>query len=341
MIKLIIYFVILGIFSVFVPSHVQAHEVYVLNSAQIPTDLRNHSINVFSSLASNGIIFLLFAALAIVSLFLSFILSFSYWGCFVTKYIEKYQFLAYPFIRIVFGIAILSSAYHSSVFGPELPFSQLPGGVYWTLILIVCGIMVLLGFYTRYVAVLLFLFFCAGIYAFHWYMITYINYLGEIFVLFLIGGDEYSVDSVIFTSKYFFEIEKAKIYILPILRLTFGMSLLYAAIYVKFVHPALTYQVIMQYHLIKFFPFDPVFTILGAGCVEVVIALIFLLGINMRWNILFFLLWVTLSLLYFGESVWPHFILYGIAIGIFFLGYDKYTSESWCVKQTKKYLKLK
>jgi hypothetical protein len=56
----------------------------------------------------------------------------------------------------------------------------------------------------------------------------------------------------------------------------------------------------------------------------------------MRWNILFFVFWVTLSLLYFGEAVWPHTILYGIAATLFLYGYDRFTLQRWLSAKTKK-----
>jgi hypothetical protein len=79
--------------------------------------------------------------------------------------------------------------------------------------------------------------------------------------------------------------------------------------------------------------------VLGAGFVESVIALLILFGVNMRWNILFFVFWVTLSLLYFGEAVWPHVILYGIATTLFLYGYDRFTLERFIVKIAKKIIK--
>ncbi|HSW88423.1 MAG TPA: DoxX family protein [Candidatus Saccharimonadales bacterium] len=333
--------ILLLFFVLFLPRTVFAHEVYVLTDSQIDTDLHMHSLNVFSSLNSvaNLLWFLFFAACAIISLSISFVISFSRWGIAVAKKIKRFDKFALPIIRVVFGISLIYSAHYTSLFGPELSLAHMPGANLLGIALYAAGILVIVGLFTQFVTIVLLCIFLLAIVSFHEYMLTYVNYLGEMLVLLLIGGDAYSLDRLFFKKFQAFRIKNAPLLAISILRISFALSLLYAALYVKFLHPALSYQVVIQYHLTKFFPFDPLFIVLGAGCIEVVIALLFLFGVNMRWNILFFAFWATLSLLFFGESVWPHYILFGICIGLFLYGYDQYTLESWLAKQTKKYIK--
>lgn len=337
--RFVLFVLIIGMAMLWVPHGALAHEVYVLTPQQINQDLQIHTLNVFSSLNSINSIswFLFFAILAITSLFISFVVSFSRWGRQTAVSIEKFAKFALPIIRIVFGISLIYSAYFNSLFGPELPLSHLLGANFWASILYITGILVIVGLFTRIAALVLLLLFLVSVLAFHEYMLTYVNYLGEIIVLLLVGGDAFSMDKVLFKKLNLFRIRNTQVIVIPILRISFALSLLYAAIYVKFLHPALTYQVAVQYHMDKFFPFDPLFVVFGAGCVEVVIALLLLFGINMRWNILFFAFWATLSLLFFGEAVWPHYILFGIATGLFLYGYDEYTLENWLVARTKKF----
>lgn len=323
------------------PRVVSAHEVYVLSDTQIQHDLHDTSLNVFHAINSfsDTVWFLFFALFAITTLFISFVISYSKWGIHAANIIEKLSHFAFPVIRIVFGVSLIYSAHYHSLFGPELPLSHLLGGEVWMIIMYIAGVMVILGVFTRIVALVLLALFSVSVVAYHEYMLTYINYLGEIIVLLLIGGETWSIDNMFFKKVALFGSNNLQYLAIPILRISFAISLLYAALYVKFIHPALTYQVVLQYHLDKVFPFDPLFVVFGAGCVELVIALLFLFGINMRWNILFFAFWATLSLIFFGEAVWPHYILFGISIGLFLYGYDTLTIENWSVSVAKKFLK--
>jgi uncharacterized membrane protein YphA (DoxX/SURF4 family) len=320
------------------PHAASAHEVYVLTSSQIAHDLHDHSLNLLDAIDSPNSLFwfLFFMFFAITTLTISFFISFSKWGISTTKLIEKYKRFAFPVIRVVFGISLLYSAHYQSLFGSELPVSQLIGGHMWEGIMDAAGILVILGLFTRIAAAVMLVLFAVSVLAFHEYMLTYINYLGEILVLLIAGGEGFSLDNVFFRRVALLASKSADAITVPILRISFGISLLYAALYVKFLNPALTYNVVHQYHLDRLFHFEPLFVVFGMGCVELVIALLFLFGVNMRWNILFFAFWATLSLLFFGEAVWPHYILFGISIGLFLYGYDKYSLQKWLVNKTKK-----
>ncbi len=322
-----------------IPQTAFAHEVYVLTPSQISKDLVV-PMNVFSSLLSttNLMWFGFFGLCAIISLSISFFVSYSKWGVGVTKLIEKYSKFALPVIRVVLGISLLYSAYFHVLFGPELPLSHILGGTLWSTILYIAGVGIIFGLFTRGIAVVLLTLFLLAIGSFHEYMLTYSNYFGELIILLLWGGGLYSFDRMFFKKSSKIYNRKEDMLAIAILRITFALSLLYAALYVKFLHPALSYNVVTEYHLTRFFPFDPLFIVFGAGCIEAVIAFLFLFGLNMRWNIIFFAFWATLSLIYFGESVWPHYILFGICIGLFLYGYDRYTLDKWAVGISKKIL---
>lgn len=110
-----------------------------------------------------------------------------------------------------------------------------------------------------------------------------------------------------------------------IMRILFGISLIYASLYAKLIHGALALEVVTKYHLTHYFPFDPIFLVLGAMLIEILIGIFFLIGFEIRFTSLFFLVFLSMSLVFFGESVWPHIILIGTAIAMFLHGYDRYT----------------
>jgi uncharacterized membrane protein YphA (DoxX/SURF4 family) len=125
----------------------------------------------------------------------------------------------------------------------------------------------------------------------------------------------------------------------PILRVTFGIALIYASAYAKILHNNLALQVASlplaghPYSLAHYFGFEPQFLVLGAAIIELVIGLFFVLGIEIRFTSLFLLFWLSLSLWYFGETVWPHIILIGIPLAFILHGYDKYSVEGRLFKK--------
>jgi len=242
--------------------------------------------------------------------------------------------------RVTAGLAFFMSAYHSSLFGPELPLSEIFGSYASAarLLIVLIGLLVLAGLWVRVAAILLALLFSVAVMKHGWYMLTYTNYIGEVIVLLIIGAHRVSLERVHsgFRSltHLFKGIEKHySKYALLILRVAFGTSLIYASLYAKFVHNFLALQVASTplaghaFEIAHYMGFEPHFMVVGAGIVEVVIGLFFILGLEIRFTALFLEFWLCLSLWYFGEAVWPHLILMGIPIAFFLYGYDQYSLE--------------
>jgi hypothetical protein len=74
----------------------------------------------------------------------------------------------------------------------------------------------------------------------------------------------------------------------------------------------------------------------GAGLAEILIGLFVILGFAMRWTIIISLAFITLSILYFQELLWPHFILYGISFSLLINSGDLFTADHWIVPWLKK-----
>jgi len=118
------------------------------------------------------------------------------------------------------------------------------------------------------------------------------------------------------------------------MRVAFGVSLIYASVYAKIMHNNLALAVTAHYPgMVAFFGFEPHFLVLGAAIIEIVLGLFFILGIEIRFTSLFILFWLSLSLWYFGESVWPHIILIAIPLAFVCYGYDRYSLEGLFFKK--------
>ena len=318
-----------------------AHEVYVLSPGRIAIDLHADSPNPIEALKDPHslqiflIIFVLFLLLVFVMLWASYNKRFTrLFRAFILS-IKKY---AFTIARIFVGISLIFSATHLGLFGPELPLSGFTQYVsQFQLILYALGVLFIFGIFTRLTAVAavcIYLFACthAG-----FYMLNYFNYFAEFVLLLFTGGGVFSADNLY---EDYIDPEWAATFEQKyggvILRIGFGIALLFAAIYVKFIHSDLSLDVVSQYHLVDYFKLMPLMIVFGAGLIEVGISLFYLFGFEVRFNSLFFLGFVTVSLFFFGEAVWPHIVLYGIALAIFCAGYDRFSIMDYIKKRLKR-----
>jgi len=318
-----------SLFALFVfPWITFAHEVYVLDPATIAHDVSMNGPNPLSLIVTDFHQFILWAMIGVITISAVFLIS-------ITRAVEqaldpllmrakKYA----PFVaRITLGLSLLASAYYNGLFGPELALSVVFGhfAVLARVILFVIGFCITLGLFIRestFVALVLYL---VAVIMFHTYMLTYINYLGEIVLNMFLGGGLWSLDKYFGHGQGISLAKKLEPYAFPILRVLFGVALIYASWYAKLFHSLLALNVVTQYHLTNYFHFAPLFIVLGAMIVETLFGLFYVLGFEVRFTALFFSGFLILSLCFFGEVVWPHLILLGVNLVFLLHGYDKYS----------------
>lgn len=323
------------------PGTSQAHEVYVLDPETIR---RLESLppisffDIFFANVSSTLLWAGFIAIIIISVFLisiSATLETAFDG-----YLVKLKKFA-PFIaRITIGLAFITCGYNSALFGPELPFDYLFGSFAFVAegAFVVLGVAMIFGIFTRITGLIGLLFFSYGVYQYGFYMLTYLNYLAEFIVLMLIGGHKFHLTD---EKPIWWKIPQTLDYLANrygefsflILRVGFGLGLIYAAVYAKILHNQLAMAVVNDFNLVAVFGFAPEFIVFGAASVEILLGIFFILGIEVRFNAIVIIIFLTLSLLYFGEAVWPHIILIGIPMAFFCYGYDKYSLEGYFFKK--------
>lgn len=337
----------LGLLAIFLPTilvtplSASAHEVYVLTPEEI-SELKNQTpvsfVDIFNRNTSETVRWGLLVGFIIVSVFListSATLENKFDKYFVR--LKKYA----PFIaRTTIGLAFIMCAYHGALFGPELPLEMLFGSYAYfaKLFLYIVGGMLIVGLLPRVAGLTALSLFGIAVYHMGFYMVTYTNYLAEIIVLLLVGGHKYSVSNhgPILTSitKYLNDLStKYGELTFSILRVGFGISLIYSSVYAKILHNQLAIAVVENFDLVSVFGFTPEFIVFGAAIIEILLGLFIILGIEIRFNSMVLGVFLTLSLLYFGEAVWPHVILMGIPLAFFCYGYDKYSLEGYFFKK--------
>jgi uncharacterized membrane protein YphA (DoxX/SURF4 family) len=324
--------------ALFLPAVASAHEVYVLSSAQITEALGIAPFNMLAVVQQNLGEFLFWGFIAALTIFCVFFISLSRalerWLDPLFARLRKY---APAIARVTVGLSFIAAAYYQASYGPELPLTA-TFGVYSgivTVILLTIGTMIIFGLYTRVAAAIALALFAIAVWYHGIYMLTYTNYLGEIIVLLILGA-HHAIAPKVGESA----LAKALApYSFFLLRVCFGISLLYASLYAKVLHNNLALMVAelpLAGHaqsIAQALGFEPHFLVLGAAIIEILIATFFILGIEIRFTSFFILFWLSMSLWWFGEVVWPHIILIGIPIAFICYGYDKYSLEGCLFKK--------
>ena len=342
---------LLGLFSFFaalaLPQVARAHEVYVLSNNEIQNAIATDRFSIIKVITQNFDSFAFWALIGIIVVIIVFFISISrhvedFFSPLLTR-LPRYA----PLVgRITIALSLFAAVYYGALFGPELPLTDTFGSLAGVVrgILLITATMILLGWYTRVAALAVLTIFIAEVCIHGTYMFTYTNYFGELLLLTILGAHVWAVHhrehERIHMPRIF---QEMKTILAPFaflfLRIAFGFSLIYASVWAKIINNNLALAVASSplaghtTSLAAVFGFDPHFLVLGAAIIEVVIGLFFILGIEIRFTSLFLLFWLTLSLWYFGEIVWPHLILIGIPISFIFYGYDRYSLEGYFFKR--------
>lgn len=314
-------------------SSASAHEVYVLSQNEIATAIKDPSPDPFSSIPSQELQFLIWGA--VIALLILIVLRLSLFKrledmC--DPYLFKLKKYASVVARVTLGISLIASSYFSALFGHELPLSSImPNQEFFLrLLLLFLGILITLGLWTRSASLTVLATFIFAIFRLHAYMLTYLNYLGEIMLALILGGGLFSTDHLLGKKPKSMirllghHIER---YAFLILRVCFGFSIFFASFYAKYLHSNLALQTVKDYDLTHYLHFTPLFLVLGAFIIEALIGLFIIAGLEIRFAVIVFSGFMTVSILFFGEAVWPHLILFGVNIALFLHGYDRFTIE--------------
>ncbi len=326
------------------PLLASAHENYVLTKAQIDMGMADWSINVWKSLTTPGniLVALKFGAGFIAVYVIYFFFQRSRWGAALDRWMRKREAFGDVLLRVVLGISLIFSAHvysmtdpsSHSFLGPEIPLSSIPGGHYLTPILYILGLLMVFGLFSRIAGAAAMLIIILATFVYKDYMLTYFNYFGEFTILFLFGSYVFSLDRL-FDAKRVVS-HKIRQWEALIIRVTYGISILYPAISIKILHPIIIVEIVKQYHMTDIhwlFPSDPLLISLGTGLTQIVVGLALIVGFETRLNSMITFALYVMSILFFKEAVWPHYILLALSLSLFINDGGDWTLDRWIQKK--------
>ena len=322
-------------FFAFAPSRATAHEQYVLTKGQFASDYAATGLNVWSSLASphNRAVALAVGLGSLAVAIVYFIFTRSRWAPAVDRTLKHYEPLGVVAIRVAIGFSFVYSALTHVYLGPEIPEASLPFGVPIHVALYIVGVLLILGLFSEFAGLVSLVILGCATWVYGAYMLTYFNYFGEFLALFLLGSRVFSVDRLIFGVKR--AGERWKEWETLLLRVTYGISILYPAITIKLFHPEVIVDIVNRYNLNTIhwlFPGDPLLISLGAGLAQIAVGILIIIGFETRLASLVTFVLYVLSISFFREVVWPHYIL--LALSFYFVLNDggALTVDRWMEK---------
>lgn len=323
-----------------------AHEVYVLPDNVTEQGTAADSPDPFTAIEGKEPVFAalsIFGLLVVIAVFLAGRLQ--QFDEHVSPVLAALQPHAPMIVRVTLGLGLIATATSRHLFGPEIPLSVVTADPRtFSMALYLIGALLLLNLETRltsFTALAVFLLAAGDVGP---YMVHYAGYLGLILFVFLREEQPYLDD---FLSAYLKLIGKPAQLVRNadtpylILRILYGTSIIYAAVYAKYLHSNLALATIEQHGLAQLVPFDPLFIVLGAFLLELVIGVCFLVGFELRFATLLLIGVNIISFLVFQEALWPHIVLVGTAIAIAVHGYDDYTVGGWLLQKWEQISVLK
>lgn len=323
----------------YLPTLVFAHENYVLPANDIERGMNDWSINVLDALKNpDNILIILYVGTGMLVVFGLYYLFFtSRLGIALDRRIKKLEPLGHVVLRVALALSFIASAYFNSFLGPEIPLISLPLGLALKPVLYIIGVFLLVGLFSEIVGMIGLAILLLVTLVYKDYTITYFNYYGEFIALILYGSMVFSLDSLLLKASWF--AKKFHDWEIPLIRITYGISILYPAITIKLLHPAIILQIVNQYKLNQInwlFPSDPLLISLGSGLTQVALGLFIIIGFETRLNSLATLVLYVLSIMFFQEAVWPHYILLALALYLAINNGGEYSIDNLLQKQALK-----
>lgn len=232
-------------------------------------------------------------------------------------------------IRMSLGIALIGAGTMDVLISPIVS-NQSAFGFLQTLI----GFLLLTGFLLELAIVLAALLYVYAL-VLEPYMLGNLDFLALAVAFLLIGDDRPGIDDLLNIPCYCF-LKKMNDFLPLILRIGIGISMIFLAVYEKFLMPAASMQVVTDFGLMNIIPVSPEMWVLSTGIIELVIGIALLLGLFTRLSaaIAFFVL--SLSFFFFGEDVYSHVTLFGTLSILFVTGGNKWSLDHALEKLRKK-----
>lgn len=237
------------------------------------------------------------------------------------KKLESYENILPWIARLSIGIALMGASTADVLISPIIDNSF---GIAWLELLL--GFLLLLGMFLTPVTILSIALFIFGLKN-NFYLLGNLEFISLLLIILILGDGRPGFDDI-FGIKMSKKFEKLKKFIPLIMRVGLGGSMLFLAIYEKFLNPRLSELVVYKYNLTNIINVSSNMWVLSAGIIELLIGIFILIGFKTRLNSAIAFLVITLTFFGLKEDVFSHITLFGafsilLIVGGGYLSFDR------------------
>jgi uncharacterized membrane protein YphA (DoxX/SURF4 family) len=254
--------------------------------------------------------------------------SFMNWAKIIAHRASGYSEYVPLILRISLGVLLIGAGLDGKLLGPLV--EGLPG---LSTVEIVSGFLLIAGLFTLPISLMISGLYIAAV-SMNSYMYGGLEILMISLSILIIGVTKPGIDDLL-GIRWGFPKVKWEVWVPVLLRVGIGGSMVFLAIYEKFLNPIASLDVVMKYHMQGFIPVSGDMWVLGAGIAELIVGLAILIGFRLRVFGVVTLLILSASFFFFNEAIYPHVTLFGATIVLFILG-----SETWSIEKHAKRLYL-
>jgi uncharacterized membrane protein YphA (DoxX/SURF4 family) len=254
--------------------------------------------------------------------------SFMNWAKIIAHRASGYSEYVPLILRISLGVLLIGAGLDGKLLGPLV--EGLPG---LSTVEIVSGFLLIAGLFTLPISLMISGLYIAAV-SMNSYMYGGLEILMISLSILIIGVTKPGIDDLL-GIRWGFPKVKWEVWVPVLLRVGIGGSMVFLAIYEKFLNPIASLDVVMKYHMQGFIPVSGDMWVLGAGIAELIVGLAILIGFRLRVFGVVTLLILSASFFFFNEAIYPHVTLFGATIVLFILG-----SGAWSIEKHAKRLYL-
>jgi uncharacterized membrane protein YphA (DoxX/SURF4 family) len=248
--------------------------------------------------------------------------------------LERYAKTGPLALRIALGVALIAASAANWLFVPSLVLAPDPVGLALRLVEAACGLFLLAGLLTRYIAIVLALLGIVAMFPFNIEnILEQVHILGIAVYLFITGPGPVSLDARREASRLVLDDRKAPAAAINLLRIAMGFGIAYGALTEKLLNPPLAQALLDQSPFLNVLrPLgvsDPCFIWL-AGVTELAVGVVILSGQITRPVMAVGFALFTVTLIVFGlPELIGHLPYYGIMLTLFIAP----DADSWRVQR--------
>lgn len=231
-----------------------------------------------------------------------------------------YEFIPW-ILRLSLGIALIGAGSAQILVSPSLS-----GFAGLATLQILLGFLLMAGFLLPIVAPVVLV---LSLYALskNIYLLGNFDFIASSFALLVLANPRPGVDDIL--GIHFYSLfKKLRNYVPFILRIGIGVAMMYLAVYEKFLNPHLSEMVVYNFDLMSVINVPANMWVFGAGAVELLIALLLLLGLFTRLVSTIAFIVLSFSFFYFGEDVYSHITLFGLLSILLITGGGKFSLDN-------------